>query len=517
MSRPVLELIVPERHRRSYAAAVNRILTGSPEIPVVSGPLEMIAMHADGREFPVEVSVAALHLQGGMAFGSFVRDISDRKRMEARLLERGLTDELTALPNRALLGDRLDRALSRLARSGSSLAVISVDVDRFKVVNDSLGHAAGDLLLRAIAVRFHAAIRPTDTVARFGGDEFVVICEDVDEVQALGLARRLLDALERPIELMNHRIHAGASMGIVLTQDPARAADDLLRDADAAMYRAKRNGGGRAELFDAATRIRALARLEMEADLRDAIDGGELHVEFQPILRLDPPGAHGVEALVRWNHAMRGRTAPSDFIPVAEETGLIVPLGAFVLDTACRQLAAWDAEGLEGLSVAVNLSGRQLAEAGIVDVVRNAVCAAGIEPGRLCLEITESVLMEDTTAAVTILGRLHELGVNLAVDDFGTGYSSLVYLRRFPVQQLKLDTVFISGLGRSREDTTIVKTVIDLAHALGLEAVAEGVETQEQLTALRAMGCDLGQGYLCSGPVAAPDIAGLVRGRGFLA
>jgi Amt family ammonium transporter len=300
-----------------------------------------------------------------------------------------------------------------------------------------------------------------------------------------------------------------------MAKAPGRGADDLLRDADAAMYQAKHRGGGRAELFDTATRARAVTRLDLEAELRQAIEGQELTVEYQPVINLAGRTGH-VEALVRWNHPTRGVICPADFIPLAEETGLIVQLGAQVLATACRQLAAWDSEGLHDLSVAVNLSGRQLVQPDLVEVVQDALCAAGIDPKRLWLEITESVLMEDKIAAEAVLGRLHALGVGLAVDDFGTGYSSLIYLRRFPVQQLKLDRAFVSGVARNGEDTAIVKAVIDLAHVLGLEAVAEGVETTEQLAALRAMGCDLGQGYLWSRPVPAAAIPGIVRGCGVM-
>jgi diguanylate cyclase (GGDEF)-like protein/PAS domain S-box-containing protein len=510
MGRPLAELIIPERHRRAHADAFDRLLAGSRELPFARGPVDITALRADGNEFPAEITFAGLEVQGKLAFRAFVRDITQRKRMEARLVERALNDELTALPNRALLGDRLDQALSRLSRSDSSLAVLFIDVDRFKVINDSLGHAAGDQLLQSIAVRLHMTVRPTDTVARFGGDEFVVICEGVDEAEALGLAQRLLDALAEPIEVRSRNLHVGVSIGIVMAQAPGLRPEDLLRDSDAAMYQAKERGGARAALFDTATRTRAVTRLDLEADLRRAIERDELSVAYQPVLNLDGKTVH-VEALVRWNHPTRGVISPADFIPVAEETGLILALGAQVLVKACSQVAAWDAAGVGGLAVAVNLSGRQLAQPDLVDIVCDALGAAGIGPERLWLEITESVLMEDTSGSAKVLTQLAALGVGLAVDDFGTGYSSLQYLRRFPVKQLKLDRAFVSGVARNADDTTIVRAVIDLAHALGLEAVAEGVETTEQLEALRAMGCDFGQGYLWSRAVAPDAIADLVR------
>ncbi|MHB8508115.1 MAG: EAL domain-containing protein [Candidatus Dormibacteria bacterium] len=512
VARPMAELIIPARYRAAFAITLKQVPSGGSASVPAGGPIEITAMRADGSEFPAEISLAALRLRRGMAFRAFIRDITQRKEMEARLRERALVDDLTGLPNRALVGDRLDRALSRLTRSDTSLAVLFVDLDRFKVINDSLGHAAGDELLRSVASRFRAAIRPADTVGRFGGDEFVVICEDVSEIEVSNLARRLLDALQSPILVENRQIHASVSIGIALTDSSERLAQDLVRDADAAMYRAKEHGGGRAEIFDHATRMRALARLDMEADLRRAIENEELHVEYQPLVDLQAQRTHGVEALVRWEHRTRGTVSPGEFIPVAEETGMILPLGAYVLRRACLQLAAWDALHLPELSVAVNLSGRQLARSDLVDVVSEALSLAGVPPRRLWLEITESVLMEDPNAAANTLTQLHRLGVNLAVDDFGTGYSSLMYLRQFPVQQVKLDRFFVSGLGRNPDDTTIVRAVIELAHALGIKALAEGVETPGQLAALREMGCDLAQGYLWSPAVPALTLPLVIGG-----
>jgi diguanylate cyclase (GGDEF)-like protein len=455
-------------------------------------------------EIPVEIDLTDAALAAG-AFEDFSRDSSTRK-VVAALLEHALTDQLTGLPNRTLLWDRLALGLARLARSRSSLAVLFIDLDRFKVVNDSLGHTAGDALLRGVARRLGEVTRPEDTFARFGGDEFVVMFEDVAEGEATEAATRLLGALETPLTVKGRQVQTSISIGIVLTDDPQQSPETLLRDADAAMYRAKERGGGRAVLFDDRMRTQAVARLDLEGALRRAVDRDEFFVEFQPVVDIPSRRIVSVEALVRWEHPTRGLVPPCQFIPLAEETGLIVPIGAWVLQTACQQLAQWDADGLPGLDLAVNLSGHQLGDPRLVETVARSLHETGIEPSRLCLEITESVLMRDAAAAAATLHRLHDLGVRLAVDDFGTGYSSLLYLRRFPVQVLKLDQTFVSGIVSNPEDATIVRATIELAHALGLEALAEGVERSDQLDLLEGMGCDLGQGFLWSKPVPAEEI-----------
>jgi diguanylate cyclase (GGDEF)-like protein len=384
-------------------------------------------------------------------------------------------------------------------------AVLFLDLDRFKWINDSLGHAAGDELLVKVAARLAEAIRPGDSVARFGGDEFVILCDDLDgDWEALGIAQRVNAALGTHFSVEGRDITVTASLGIATTgQSSAYTADSLLRDADAAMYRAKERGRNRIEAFQGGMRARAVERLEVETDLRRALERDELRVYYQPVVRLAGAAMLGVEALVRWQHPERGLMAPAEFIPVAEETGLIQPLGAYVLGESCRQVAVWNRAHPDRapLSVAVNLSARQMSAADLTRLVITALNDSGLDPGLLCLEITESVLMEDVSASRNVLQSLKELGVRLGIDDFGTGYSSLLYLRRFPVDFLKVDRSFVSGLGENSEDGAIVAGVLGLAHALGVGAIAEGVEQPEQADKLALMGCEQAQGYLWSRPL----------------
>jgi diguanylate cyclase (GGDEF)-like protein len=439
----------------------------------------------------------------------FVDLYLERKRAQAAeraLLHQAFHDTLTGLPNRVLFLDRLGQALARRERRPMEVAVLFLDVDRFKWVNDSLGHAAGDQLLVAVAGRLHSVLRPGDTVARFGGDEFVLLCEELgDEREAFAVAQRLNRALADPFHLKGREVGLTASIGIALASTSTHDTPDaLLRDADAAMYRAKERGRDRIELFDEDMRSRALSRLETESALRRAIDQGELRVHYQPVIELATGRVTGLEALVRWQHPERGLMPPSEFIPVAEETGLIVACGAVVLTEACTQVARWNAQQIHRppLPVSVNLSPHQVLSQGLPELVADALERSGLDPRLLCLEITETVLIEDAASSRAALDALKELGVTLAVDDFGTGYSSLLYLRRFPVDVLKIDRSFVVGLGTNVEDTAIVAGVIRLAHALGLLAVAEGVETPEQAARLKELGCDLAQGYYWSRPLA---------------
>ena len=439
--------------------------------------------------------------------------VIERKRAQERLAHQALHDPLTELPNRALFLDRLALALARLRRRPSHLAVLFADVDRFKVVNDSLGHDAGDRLLVALARRLRDVLRPGDTLARFGGDEFAVLCEEVDPNDIEHIAERMTEALAEPFPVGGGEVFATMSVGIAMAADADERPAALLRDADAAMYLAKDRGRARFELFDEAMRDRSVERLVMENALRRAPERGQLRVLYQPIVRLDDGALIGAEALVRWAHPERGLLEPAQFIPLAEDTGVIVAIGRWVLDEACREAARWTGNGKRP-SVSVNLSARELPRPDLVDAVAEALRESGLDPDRLWLEITESVLMDDADLAVEALGRLRELGLHLAVDDFGTGYSSLSYLRRFPVDSLKVDRSFVAGLQEDPGDAAIVEAVVSMAHSLHLSVIAEGVETDAQLKRLRGLGCEAAQGYYFAAPVPASALPSLAGGAG---
>ena len=435
-------------------------------------------------------------------------DATERRAHERRIAEQALTDELTGLPNRALLLDRLQVGIRHLGTDGSLLAVLFLDVDRFKVVNDSLGHGAGDELLVLVARRLEERLGPEITVARLGADEFVVVAQGLaDGAEATALAADVLRAMEEPFALLDRSHHLSVSIGVVTVGRADADAEAALRDADAAAARAKLLGGSRVEVFDERSRPDAVAQLELEDDLRRALDAGALSVHHQPVVTLQGEVV-GFEALVRWEHPTRGQVPPARFVPVAEATGLVLPLGRFVLDEALGQLATWRRErpAAADWTMAVNLSGRQLTEPGLVAEVGASLERHEIDPPSLRLELTESLLMSDSPEVDEAIAELRDLGVHLSVDDFGTGYSSLVYLRRFPVDVLKLDRVFVQGAATHAVDRAIVGSMVSLARALGMKTVAEGVETLAQLEVLRALGCDAAQGYYWSRPLPAEQI-----------
>ena len=442
------------------------------------------------------------------------QDVTDSKRAEeqsgtllAELAHQALHDALTGLPNRALLLDRLDQALAQAARTGSAVAVLFLDLDRFKLVNDSRGHAAGDQLLVRVAERLRQVVRPADTVARFGGDEFVMICQDAGVVgHAMHVADRVAEAFHPPFPLGADDMFLNVSIGIAVS-DGRTSAAELLRNADAAMYQAKEHGRGRCEFFDETMRTEAAARLELQTALHWAISRQEMLAHYQPLVDVRSGLPVGVEALVRWVHPTRGIVAPAEFVKRAEESGLIVPIDLAVLEQATGQCAQWPAgSGGARLNVSVNLSIHHLRHAGLLEHVRSVLDTSALDPSSLCLELTESVLLEDVDRHMRTLLELRALGVRLAIDDFGTGFSSLTYLKRFPVDVVKIDRSFVAGLGTDVSDTAIVRSVVDLAHALSLQVVAEGVERPEQLDALRSLGCDLAQGYLFSPPLPAAEL-----------
>jgi diguanylate cyclase (GGDEF)-like protein len=473
-----------------------------------------------GRPFPADTGEIELRYREGGAWGlwhhslltgrdgrpeawiSHCIDVSKRRHAEEELSWQANHDALTGLPNRELFLERLRGALGPRER----VAVLLVDLDDFKVVNDSLGHGAGDRLLSGVAERLSRVLRPGDVIARFGGDEFTVLLPGIaTEAYALQVARRLADALREPLVLDGERRYVTASIGVSFSAPGEEDPHALLRDADAAMYRAKETGKSRCEVFDDSMRESALERLELESGLRHALHEGELRLVYQPLVTLDDGRVTGVEALLRWDHPVFGLVAPLRFVALAERNGLIIPIGAWVLREACGQLAAW---GDDTLSVSVNVSARQLGSTDLVDDVRAALEDSGIAPGRLCLEITETAMMADPGAIGETLSALKALGVRLAVDDFGVGHASLRHLRALlPVDTLKIDKSFVDGITQDADDAAIVEGVVRLAHSLGLQAVAEGVETAEQVAMLRAFSCQTGQGYHFARP-ADPDQIG---------
>jgi diguanylate cyclase (GGDEF)-like protein len=439
----------------------------------------------------------------------------ERRRSEAETRHQALHDPLTGLPNRALFRDRLQHALARSRRRDTTLAVLFLDVDNFKVVNDSLGHEAGDELLSALAPRLCEAVRSGDTVARFGGDEFVLLCEDVvDEQEALEIAERVKQCFCAPLPISGGERYVTASIGVAMPSAAGDGPESLLRDADAAMYQAKERGRARFEVFDADMRESALKRLQLEAELRHALDRDEMRLVYQPVIDVDTGRIAAVEALLRWHHPERGVVPPLEFIPVAEESGLIVQLGDWVLRQAMRQAAHWrgmERPGEAPVVVSVNLSARQMAERDLVASVVRALRDTGVDARQIALEITETVLVEDTVAAAETLYALQDIGVKLVLDDFGTGYSSLGYVKRFPLSFLKIDRSFVAELVHNGRDTAIVSAIAEMARALGARVVAEGVETEEQLSGVRKLGCELAQGYLFARPLPPDEIDGLLR------
>lgn len=439
-------------------------------------------------------------------------EINQFPRRLDQLARQAFRDPLTGLPNRALFVDRLAQALTRPERPGELLAVLFLDVDRFKVINDSLGYSAGDQLLVALSQRLSVCLRPEDTIARLGSDEFAVLLENVKGAGAVtAVAERLGAELQRPFLFQERELFITVSIGIALAISRRMTPEEILRDADLAMYHAKARGKARYEVFDKSMNEPGPDRLGLELDLRHAITRGDFTLHYQPVLALDTGRITEVEALVRWNHPQRGLLFPADFVSLTEETGLIVPLGRWIITEACRQLRQWQTAG-EGapLVMGVNLSARQLQHPHLVDDVARALEETRIDPGTLRLEITETVVMQDAPSALAKLEALKRLGVRLAVDDFGTGYSSLGYLKRFPVDTLKIDQSFVKGIGRDVEDTAIVRAVITVAKSLGLAVTAEGIENEAQLSELRALGCDRGQGYLFAKPVPADCVPALL-------
>jgi diguanylate cyclase (GGDEF)-like protein/PAS domain S-box-containing protein len=484
--------------------------------------LETRVRHADGSWVLLEV-IGSNHVNDGDVRGLVLncRDVTERHRLEEQLARRAHYDNLTSLPNRALFADRLGHALARASRSDAAISVLFLDLDGFKVVNDSLGHVAGDALLVTASHRLLACIREGDTVARLGGDEFAVLIEDSAGETAEIVAARMIEELAEPFDIDGRQIRIGGSAGIVTwsARGPALTADELLRRADIAMYRAKAAGKGRWVTFSEPMHDEAMLALDLQSDLTSAVENGEFELYYQPEIALDTQTVIGVEALVRWRHPRLGLLAPSQFIPLAEQSGVVHGLGRWVLREACQRLRQWNSERPQGsapLTVAINLSARQFEHGGLADEIAAAIRESGIDPPTLRLEITETMALDNVDHTAATLLRLKALGVQLALDDFGTGYSSLSYLQRFTVDVIKIDRSFVTALDRNAGAQAIARAVVALAGALGATVTAEGVERPEQFAFLRAAGCAAGQGYYFAPPLPEEEIAALLTAGGSL-
>ncbi len=477
---------------------------------------EMWQRRKDDEEFLgwIEMSEVRDSMGARSHFVAVVNDITDKKRAEQELRYLANYDTLTGLPNRALLSERLGRAIIRARRQETRVAVLFLDLDRFKDINDSLGHAAGDRLLKAAAARLQATVSASDTVARLGGDEFTVVLEDVEGMAAVErMAREILTAFSTPLEVdERHDVSITPSLGISLYPDHALVPTDLLKFADTAMYQAKAEGRNTYQIYNETMDAEARQRAAIIAALRKALDRGEFRLVYQPRMALGDGRITGVEALLRWNSAELGEIAPTEFIPLAEESGLIVPIGEWVLGEACRQLKLWRQSGLNDLRVGVNVSVLQLLRGNLVAYLKRLIEVTELPANRIELELTESMVMQNAEQTTAVLNDLRKLGISLAIDDFGTGYSSLVYLKRLPIDTLKIDKEFIDDLTRDADDEAITSTIVTMGHSLGLNVIAEGVENEDQLEFLRQQGCDEIQGHWLSRPIDGERCLAFVRG-----
>jgi diguanylate cyclase (GGDEF)-like protein/PAS domain S-box-containing protein len=536
---PVALFAIDQRDTFTLAEGQGINLHGLPPAGLVGNDLADVFAEAPGvaeqfrRALAGETHTAIAELAGHSFEASYVplrdergdisgvigvaTDITKRVAYEAQLVHQAYHDPLTDLPNRVLFTDRLEASQAQSAREGTQVALLFLDLDRFKIINDSLGHNRGDRLLMSVATRLLDSVRPGDTVARLGGDEFTILLGGLArEEEATTVAGRILAQLQHPFDLDGHQVFVTTSIGIVLAQprEQPEVSGDLLRYADLALYQAKAAGKARHAIFDRSLDAAALARLELESDLRLAMERGEMAVEYQAQVDLHSGKIVGTEALLRWYHPARGSISLGEFIPLAEETGLIIEIGRWVLREACQQTAHWQQHnlgaGAEPLSVSVNLSAKQFQDPGLIPEIVAVLRETGLPPASLTLEISETVTMGQTSATKGTLHALRELGVRLAIDDFGTGYSSLGHLKHFPIDTIKIDQLFIGGLGRSAEDDAIVGAVIALGHGLGLRICGEGVETAAQAAQLRHLGCDLAQGYLFSRPLTPAALADLL-------
>jgi diguanylate cyclase (GGDEF)-like protein/PAS domain S-box-containing protein len=501
-----INTLVPERFIGVHYYHMKRFAEHGGSQMSMGERRELLARRKDGSEFPADIRISRVEAHGTAHFTAILRDISDQKLVEEQLVHQANHDELTGLPNRRLLSSHLDQAIKAAQRRSGHCAVLFMDLDRFKRINDTLGHAAGDSLLRQVAKRIGRRLRSMDVVARLGGDEFAVLITEIDNPTDLTkIGQDILDQFGDPFAIAEKPLHVRSSIGIATFPEDGENSKVLLRSADVALYRAKELGGARYEFYNHQIMERAVEEMAIEEDMRKALAEGQFVLFYQPLIERRHGGIVGAEALIRWEHPVRGLLSPDEFIPIAEECGLIVPIGYWVLRAACLQARLWHDAGAD-IKVAVNLCPKQFCESDFVDQVTDILIETGISPDWITCEITESVLMSDRQASRDALERLRELGVTVSIDDFGTGFSSLGYLTRFPVDVLKIDRSFVMHLAEDGSRRVIADAIIAMAHKLGMQVVAEGVETEEQRRILAGEGCDFFQGYLFGRPEPAERI-----------
>lgn len=504
-----LQLIIAKRYREAHQIGIERYLA-TREPHILGRTVELQGLNKDGTEFPIEMSLAAWDEGGAIFFSSIIRDITERKQIEEKMNRMVYRDPLTGLPNRHLLNDRLALALDQAEANMQTIGIMFLDLDRFKVINDTLGHAVGDLLLIEVAKRIQSAIAKADTLSRQGGDEFVVLLPNTNDSEITHKAKSILATFTRSFVLGDHEMFVTPSIGISLYPTDGRDIETLIKNADTAMYRVKEQGKNSIQFYTPDMNEAVSKKMQLEIGLRKGMERNEFRVFYQPQVEVSTGRMIGVEALVRWHHPEWGHIPPVEFIPLAEETGLIIPLGEWVLREACRQMKAWQNEGYPPLRVAVNISSRQFHQTNLVEMIRLILAETGLEPAYLELELTESII-QDSKYAIATMHELKTMGIHMSIDDFGTGYSSLSYLKQFPIDSLKIDKSFTMNIFEDTKDAALVHTIIGMAHDLELKVIAEGVETQEQLQFLQRYACNEAQGFYFSSPVSGEELSKLLE------
>ncbi|PLT32833.1 bifunctional diguanylate cyclase/phosphodiesterase [Bacillus sp. V5-8f] len=499
-----LQLIIPKNFREAIQIGMERNFSAQ-ETETIGKMVELQGLKKGGKIFPIELSIGTWQEEGNLYFSSIIRDITERKQSEEKINQMVYRDPLTGLPNRRLLNDRLNTALGQAHEHKQSLSVMFIDLDRFKYINDTLGHAIGDQLLIEVAKRIKACVGTSDTVSRQGGDEFIVLVPQCDTDKMTKIAQKIVDLFRSPIMLGTHELFVTPSIGISVYPTDGRDTETLIKNADTAMYRVKEDGKNNFQFYTPDMNEAITKKMKLEISLRKALDLNEFKIYYQPQMDVKTGKLRGVEALIRWQHPEWGMVSPAEFIPLAEETGLILPIGEWVLKTACLQNKAWQEDGYPPLRVAVNISSRQFQQSNFVETVKKILKETELDPMYLELELTESII-QDSKHAISTMHTLKEMGIHLSIDDFGTGYSSLSYLKTFPIDTLKIDQTFIRNIFNDQKDASLVSTIINMAHNLDLKVIAEGVETTEQLDFLQQEKCNEAQGYFFSRPIPAGEM-----------